>query len=645
MVWDRVGGGGRAQSAVVATVNTGPLPARVRFSEKRDTETNRGTCPGPIPTGGNLSGGYPVAIESGAATARGARVALWKTDLYGSDMTNDEMRAAGLTVDQVIRAAKAAGLSVGDAMRLEVGEAVKLVRGAPVVAPPVPTTATTHRLEDLPGDFEDDEELGLDGGNVKQGVAAMARDDFATFCEYVARDEETGGRITLEQMHEEMCAAADAHPFLLVMSHPESGKTNLLVVMRVLFRLGGNTNLRIGLVSAVRGNAIKNLASIAKYIETSRELHEVFPHLRPATSGTWSTEAITVERSNIMRDPSVQTVGVHGAVQGSRLDEVYADDLLDYENTRTKPLREDTSKWFRTAILARTNRCIFLTNAWHPEDLSAELVKERGFVELRYPVLTASGDSSWPTRWPLARIAERRRTIGELEFARLYLCKPRDDGAQVFTVESVARCIDLGRGYGLIEFLDDALVHEEALIVTGVDLAVTRRMKGAVSAIYTLYVHPNGVRQIIGARSGRWGARQILDNLAAVGDAYGGVAVVEDNGAQRYLVEIAQELDTDIAIPVLPHTTGRNKIDPELGIDSMAAEFDAGRWILPSEYEKPCEEIRALRGELEVYDPASHPGDRLMAIWFARTYALRKLRRRRAQKRNGGGDVRVSVIG
>lgn len=511
-------------------------------------------------------------------------------------------------------------------------EVVAMVRGVPV--------AEDDGIED-----EDDEGAEpLDETAVRDGIVSMARTDFATFCEYVARDEETGARIELEDMHERMCDAVETHPWLVVKAHPESGKTNLLVVMRVLFRLGQNPNLRIGLVSSVRDVAKKNLAAIAKYIETSKELRAVFPDLKPSESGTWTTETLTVARTNIMRDASVQTIGVHGTIQGARLDEVYGDDILDFENTRTKAMREDTSRWFRTAILARANRCVFLTNAWHPEDLSVELVKSRGFVELKFPVLKADGSSSWERRWPLERIQERREKIGELEFARLFLCRPRDDGAQVFTTESIERCKRRGVGYALVPYLDDRHVPDDAFVVTGVDLAVTRRMKGAVTAMYTLFIHPNGVRQIIGARSGRWGARQILDNLTEVGDAYGGVAVVEDNGAQRYLVEIAQELDTDISIPVLAHTTGRNKIDPTLGVDSMAAEFDAGRWIIPVERGTPSAEIVAMLGELEVYDPANHPGDRLMALWMARTYALRMMRRRRRSSATSG-DVHVSVIG
>lgn len=574
----------------------------------------------------------------------------------GMGTARDRLAPLGIKPSEFTDAVRRAGLSASAAGRLDDTGILRLVRGDAVakayevtgVIPgvgrvEVEAVASAVVEASEPGESEG---ANLDATDVRAGVVRLARTDFATFCEYVARDEETGERIRLEAMHEEMCSAVESHGFLLVMSHPESGKTNLLVVMRVLFRLGTNPNLRIVLASSARANAIKNLASITKYIESSAELREVFPKLRPAPNDTWTTEAITVERSNIIRDPSVQTVGVHGSIQGARIDEVYADDLLDYENTRTKALREDTSRWFRTAILARANVCVFLTNAWHPEDLAAELVEKRGFVSLRYPVLDAAGESSWPSRWSIDRIAARRRTVGELEFARLFLCKPRDDGAQVFSAEALERCKRRGLGYGLVGVLDDRLVPADAVIVTGVDLAVTRRLKGAVTAMYTTLVHPSGLRQIIGARSGRWGARQILDNIAEVGDAFGGVVVVEDNGAQRYLVEIAQELDADIAVPVLPHTTGRNKVDPELGIDSMAAEFDAGKWLVPIERGEPCEEIAALLGELAVYDPASHPGDRLMALWFARTYALRiLLRRRRARRAGTDGDVRVSVIG
>lgn len=544
--------------------------------------------------------------------------------------SKEELRRIGVTLDTLAAVGAAAGMTLGELSKLSVDQVLTLIGSRDVAK--------------LTTDFV----VGFESPvvDVRAGLLELARSDFPTFVEYVARDEETGARIVLRPMHVEMLDASETCDALAVMAHPESGKTSLLVVMRALWILGRNPNRRIALVNNVREGAKKNLGAIVSYIEKSTALHEVFPDLVAAPGGTWTTETIVVKRPSIsMKDPSIQTLGVHGSIQGSRVDDVLADDVLDFENTRTKALRDDTSKWFRSQILARSRTCVFLVNAWHPEDLTQELVKQRGFRLLTYPLYDTAGTCTWPERWTGPRIAEMKERIGGLEFTRLFLCKPRDEGAQVFTPESLARCRKIGRGRGLVSFLDPDEVPADVIVVTGVDLAVTKRMKGGETACVTLFVHPNERKQIIGCRGGRWGARAILNNLAAVGDAYGGVIVVEDNGAQAYLLEIAQELDEEIAVPVLAHTTGRNKIDPIMGVDSMAADFDAGRFVVPSGWDdQPHPQVLKLLNQLEIYDSSSHPGDYLMALWMARTYANRILRRRKRSSA-GGGDVHVSVYG
>lgn len=161
----------------------------------------------------------------------------------------------------------------------------------------------------------------------------------------------------------------------------------------------------------------------------------------------------------------------------------------------------------------------------------------------------------------------------------------------------------------------------------------------------TLVVHRSGLRQLVAGRSGRWSGGDVIRNLADVGERYGGVIVVEDNGIQRHIVELANEEGFAVPVPVLPFYTGRNKYDVTLGIDAMASEFEAGRWMLPSGRagKDVPEEVRRLLGEARSYSPGSHPGDRLMGVWFARTWALRKLRALQGGQR--GGTVRASVYG
>jgi hypothetical protein len=61
------------------------------------------------------------------------------------------------------------------------------------------------------------------------------------------------------------------------------------------------------------------------------------------------------------------------------------------------------------------------------------------------------------------------------------------------------------------------------------------------------------------------------------------------------------------------HTTGRNKHDPQFGVESLAVEFERGQWVVP---DSPM--TRTWMRELLAYNPAGHTGDRVMASWLAR---------------------------
>lgn len=522
-----------------------------------------------------------------------------------------------------------------------------------------------------------------------QAHLELCRNDVNAFVEFVMVDEETGEYLEQAHLHVKMQAAMDSQTpgyvqspddedgappreeekggaRLVVMAHPESGKTNQLGIGRVLWVLGKNPNLRLCFLGNVQGGAKKSLQVVKRYIENGggktgcTRLRQVFPELLPSKE-LWTADQIIIKRTVTSKDPTIQCIGYHGAIVGSRVDGVVADDLLDFEVTRNDNSRKELSSWWTSSVMSRLTKrawVVFLTNAWHPNDLAHEL-ERKGWMTLRFPVLDEKGRPTWKIRWPMWRINQVRNTdMTELEFARSFMCKPRDDGAIIFQPEALERCQKRGRGYGLIGWLDERMLEVEgAVIVTGVDLAVSRLMTGGVTCMFTLYVHPNGLRQPIGVRSGRWGAREILFNLAEVGDAYGGVAIVEDNAAQRYLVDIAQEAGDgmdSIGIPVLPHTTGKNKIDPQLGISSMAAEMEAGRWVIPvglgeikhgKRVYVADREIRAWLEELAAYDPNTHSGDRLMASWMARTYAMRLQRRWRWHKRGDGGSVHVRTFG
>lgn len=488
-----------------------------------------------------------------------------------------------------------------------------------------------------------------------ENLVRVARSDPNTFCELVLRSDKrtetehhdavervasgsgdiSGPPIRQHRIHEEMHAALTESRHIVVMGHPESGKSVQLGQGRVLWSLGRDVGSHYALVGNTQSGAKKTLEPIKQYIERSVELRAVFPRLRPGS--LWTTEAITVERSTASRDPSVQTVGFHGDIQGARLEGIVADDLLDYENTKTEPMRQDVTRWFKMSVLSREAHgawCAFLTNAWHERDTAHELERE-GWRTLRYPVRDEEGVPTWSELWPPDRIADAERIHGPLDFARLFMCRPRDDASRVFVAEAIERCLERGRGYGLVDELPEGLVDRpDFLVVHGVDIGASRRLRGGETVFFSIGIHPNRDRQVLSIRSSRRGTRWMLETLADLALRFGGIFVVEDNGVQKMIVEVAAETGDELDATIVPFQTGRNKYDPNNGIAAMAAEFDRGRWILPAESHP---QMTRYVGELESYDPLAHTGDRLMASWMARTYAVRLMRGREGRLRGGVG--------
>jgi len=426
------------------------------------------------------------------------------------------------------------------------------------------------------------------------------------------------------------CIAVDSadHTYLAGRAYTVTHNTTNIAVGRVLWELGRNPNLRVMLLYNAEDSAAKTLGAIKRYIETSRELQQVFPLLKRGS--IWKDDQIFIQRSAFDRNPSVVAVGYNSRrIGGSRVDLLIIDDLLDAIVTATEAQRRKLSSWVKNTVMTRlsTNALVaFLTNAWHPRDLAHELIKERGWHLICRPIRDPDGSISWPTRWTERRLKQKRKDLGPLEYARSFECNPRDDEARVFRPEHIEQALKAGKGYGFLSGVD--VMPENCLIVTGIDLAAgdDTKTKGARTVLSSVFFHPNQDRQLVRMRSGRWRARQILDHVAAVGQLFptNHWIVVENNGVQRYILDLAHENGVEVGVSLVPFTTGRNKADPRFGIASLAAEFEARRWVLPSDCDPDDqEEVEGLVSQLIDYVPEAHTGDRLMATWFAREIGRR----------------------
>lgn len=158
---------------------------------------------------------------------------------------------------------------------------------------------------------------------------------------------------------------------------------------------------------------------------------------------------------------------------------------------------------------------------------------------------------------------------------------------------------------------------------TGVDLSSKKR-RG--NAIYTVKIDPATRRRFpIDIRSGLWRSHETADQIAQVNALYHPLVImVEDNAYQEALIDWCQsmKIKNDFWMKLEPTTTGKNKMDPELGLPSIQIEYEKRAWIIPRDlYENHDlgHECAWCTWDREV---RSHPNgvssDCVMAQWFAR---------------------------
>lgn len=488
--------------------------------------------------------------------------------------------------------------------------------------------------------LETQQDLFLATHRARETLIKMAREDPAVFVPFVMRDERTGKPIEQTPMHDEWQDLLSTYPRLVIWSHIEAGKTFQIPIGRTLWEMGRNPALRCSIISNTAGQAEKIMRSVAQYIEKSEELHLVFPNLvRTRNKGLpWNSTQITIERSAISKDPTMQACGMFGNILGARLDRLVFDDILDPENIRTEQARDLAWSWVRAAPFGRLTadaRVAAIGNAWHPNDAMHRMAQLPRFVSRRYAVLNEQGEPRWPARWSKERIESARQDFGPMESARQLMCISHDDAEARFKRVWIEKALELGEGWCFVDKLE--YLPEGYFVVTGVDLAVQSKRSADKTVFVTILVHPDGTRQILNIWSGRIGGPEIVSKMEEIKARFGGVLIVENVGAQDYIIQFASP---DLRSSIIPFTTGSNKTNPTFGVESLGAELAAGMWIIPAREGKVNAETEMLIAGMLAYHPAEHTADHLMGMWFAREGA-RSLMGRKSRQHGLG----VRVIG
>jgi hypothetical protein len=488
--------------------------------------------------------------------------------------------------------------------------------------------------------------------------AGEAREDPAVMAEF-AMNTERGEPVRLVPHQRLVLRFLDDNRKSVVRMPTGASKTFLLST-HLTHQIGKDPQATAGTVSASEAQASMPLKIFKSYAEEGLSLRLVFPRLRkhPDPDAKWSDTQLEVDRKRVAKDPTIRAFGLNTQVLGARLTHLYADDVLNAENTTTLEQRDELARKFQNDFVTRVDQGpqrISITNTpWNPDDLTYRYARiwpsltMDVFGRITITNLTVArikelyGDllvqtpkhpEIWRLRspvnpgnvlsvlWPNHSRYGSKRAIEALEkeflpavWSRMYLCDPFADDDSRCKREWITQAMENGRGLelGLPAQLNGLRRY------TGVDIGGLGGDKSDLSSIATVEVQENQQRRILNLQSGRWNGPELVRRIGEEALRYDSKVYVESNAAQRFVADHLAASDRRIQV-VYFYTTHGSKSDHQNGVERVFFELMKGLWEWPCPLDGEASQvIKQLGDECMGYSSRTHMGDHLASLWLAR---------------------------
>jgi len=457
-------------------------------------------------------------------------------------------------------------------------------------------------------------------------------------------------------------------------------KSQTITVDWVTYKLCQNPNLQILIVSKKQEQAKKFLYQIKQ-----RLVSNLYSELQMAYAGpdgfkgdVWSSNMIYLKgRDSDEKDPNVEAVGLGGQIYGSRADIIILDDCIVGSNAAQF---ENQITWIESEVENRVFDGViaFVGTRLAPQDLYSEIIRGDRYMSGKSPwtylampmVLEFAEDpEDWVTLWPKShapmdrnddtvpgpdgmfsawdgkRAAHTRASKPPRTFELVYQQRGVTDDA-TFHPTAVWGSVDRRRKPGPLT--PGAWGHPK----TGAEgmrkyVAVDPAGTGEAFILHACVDRATKFRWITNAWMGNHTNIQwYMQKFEEIYTTYGiDEIVIERNGYANWLIHDERFVSwaRERGIVVVPHYTGSNKQDEDLGVTSLTTLFggltrrggdgqfdhDKTNWVqIPDPDLSPG--VRALIDQLLTWQPGRSGAklrmDGPMCLWFlelrARIYTL-----------------------
>lgn len=431
----------------------------------------------------------------------------------------------------------------------------------------------------------------------------------------------------------------------LILSPPRHGKSEVMIRFAVWF-IVMFPNIRIVWVAANGDVAKIMLGAVKDHLMNNEELiAATLPKgdsYRPDTrSGRpWSSKEIKVRQQTHVgaKSSSMLALGASSKILSRDMDLLIVDDLEDFDSTAELSQRKKTKAKFAEYGTRKEENTAWIDigSRQHPDDVAGTLIKSQGveqgwriLVETAHsddcdldPEIIEGHDTNGCVLFPEVRtyrwLMEKKTEMDVLgipgAYEMRYLNKPAPTSGIVFNVDRIREVgLDRSRDLGV-----DSLVAGR--LVAGLDPS-----SRGTQAAFCWHFTPTSLSMVdleTSEAGGFAGAIRVMEEWADsynVRDWY-----YEDNSQQ---VEFFRDprvlaLKAKFGLTIEPHTTGKNKQDPELGISSMAPWYHNGTITLPYGTSEARRKVNLLLSQLELWTTdgitfgRNRKTDIKMASWF-----------------------------
>jgi phage terminase large subunit-like protein len=286
-------------------------------------------------------------------------------------------------------------------------------------------------------------------------------------------------------------------------------KSTFMTVGGTLQRICRNRNSRILIANATIANAQKFLGEIKEHLTKNEELKLLYGDFFQLNSKWNETEIEVKGRALGTREPTVFTCGVGGNLISQHYDTIFADDLVNAENSATRLQANKVIDWWKRAfsLLDPEGEMYVIGTRFTYYELYSYILDKMGdqvdsYVHGAY---NTDGSFYFPEKYNKDKLIELKRLHGSFLFSSFYLNMPIDEDSAIIKKSQI---------------LYYETPPENLAIFAMCDPAVSQGVDADYSTIVVAGVDVNDNWYVLEVRREHWQVSELVTNLFEVNAIY-----------------------------------------------------------------------------------------------------------------------------